>query len=117
MGGGVPLKELEKQMATFEELMNQFRNPGETGIPDTFAEELERAHTEDLSVRDAAVSARETAAAELREQLAAERAEVLRVKAVNYDLMRAAPTPAGEPGENANNDAGDRPRGIAALFE
>ena len=106
-------------MPSFEELMNQFRNPGETGIPDTFADELAAAHTEELSIRDAAVTARETAAAELQAQLDAEKAEVLRVKAVNYDLMRAAPKPVeNDPGTNdsANNDAGDKPRGIAALF-
>ena len=107
-------------MATFEELMNQFRNPGETGIPDTFVDDLEKVHTDELSIRDAAVKAREDAAAELQKQLDAEKAEVLRVKAVNYDLMRAAPK-AGEPEtsdtqNDANNGAGDRPRGIAALF-
>lgn len=108
-------------MATFDELMNQFRNPGETGIPETFADELVTAHTEELSIRDAAVTARESAAAELQKQLDLEKAEVLRVKAVNYDLMRAAPKPGeNDPGTNdsANNDAGTiKPRGIAALFE
>ena len=106
-------------MATFEELMIKFRTPGdEPLVPETFAEELEKAHTEELSIRDAAVKSREDAAAELQKQLDAAKLEELRLKAVNYDLMVAAPK-TGEPEnqDNANNDAGDRPRGMAALFE
>lgn len=103
---------------TFEEMMEQYRNPGENGIPDTFADDLEAAHKNDLSVRDAAIKSREDAAAELQKKLDAAAMEELRLKAVNYDLMVAAPK-AGEPDnqDNANDNDGDRPRGIDALFE
>ena len=106
-------------MATFEELMNKFRNPGDEPLDTTvFAEELEKVHTEELSIRDAAVKSREEAAVELQKQLDAAELEKVRLKSVNYDLMVAAPK-TGEPEnqDNANNDAGERPRGIAALFE
>lgn len=105
-------------MATFAEMMDKFRNPGDEGIPASFAEELEAVHTEELSIRDAAVKAREDTAAELQKQVTAGKLEELRLKAINYDLMVAAPK-TGEPEnqDKANNDDGDRPRGIDALFE
>jgi hypothetical protein len=71
-----------------------------------------------LSIREAAIKAREDVAAELQKKLDAAHQEELRLKAVNYDLMVAAPK-AGEPDnqDNANDNDGDRPRGIDALFE
>ena len=103
---------------TFEEMMEQYRNPGENGLPETFADDLAATHAEELSIRDAAVKAREAAAAELQKQLDAAKLEELRLKAVNYDLMVAAPK-TGEPEnqDTANDNDGDRPRGIDALFE
>ena len=105
-------------METFEEMMNKFRNPGDTGLPETFADDLAAVHAEELSIRDAAVKAREEAAAEIQKKLDAAELEKMRLKGVNYDLMMAAPK-AGEPEnqDNAQNDAGDKPRGISALFE
>ena len=105
-------------MDTFEQLMEKFRNPGDEPLDTTtFAEELEKAHTEELSVRDAAVKAREDAAAELQKQIDAAELEKLRLKSINYDLMVAAPK-AGEPEnqDNGTDNAGERPRGIASLF-
>jgi len=105
-------------MATFEELMEKFRNPGDAGMPDTFADDLAATHAEELSIRDAAVAERENRLAETQKEIELRDKEVTRLKAVNYDLMVAAPK-AGEPDnqDTANDNDGDRPRGIDALFE
>lgn len=104
-------------MQTFEEMMEQFRNPGENGIPETFADDLAAVHAEELSIRDAAVKSREQDAADLRAQLDAAELEKTRLKGINYDLLMAAPKP-GEKvtPENGDNNDGDRPRGVASLF-
>ena len=103
-------------MATFEELMEQFRTPPETGLPENFAEELQTAYDNDLSVRDAAVSAREQAIADHQKALEAKDAEVLRLKAVNYDLIKAAPK-VGEPADNKEPDVDPAKQGVNSLFE
>lgn len=106
-------------MATFEELMHLFRNPGDDGLPDSFADDLAAAHSEELSVRDAAVSARDGSVAEIQEKLNAATAEQLRLKAVNYDLLMAAPNAGTPENQDNGNDSGgdDAPRGIDSLFE
>lgn len=101
-------------MATFEELMEQFRNPGETGIPESLADELTSAYQDDLSVRDAAVTDRENQLTERQKEIDAQKAEVVRLKAVNYDLLVAAPK-AGDPVTNQGDNA--EPHGIDSLFE
>ena len=103
-------------MATFAELMEQFRNPGENGVPETFADDLQAAYADDLSVRDAAVTAREQAIADHQAQIAAKDAEVLRLKAVNYDLIKAAPI-VGEPADKTKPDVDTEPQGVNSLFE
>lgn len=100
---------------TFEELMETFRNPGEAGLPETFADDLHAAYKDDLSVRDAAVAARDLAVKEATDKLTAAHNEQLRLKAVNYDLLMAAPK-AGEPEPEPKNQD-DEPRGIESLFE
>jgi hypothetical protein len=104
-------------MATFDELMEQFRNPGEAGIPENFADELMSTYQADLSVRDAAVQERETRLADKEKEILAAQAEALRLKAVNYDLLMAAPKSDssddnGKPGGDDN-----APRGVDSLFE
>ena len=102
-------------MATFEELMEQFRNPGETGLPDTFADDLATAYSNDLSVRDAAVTDRENKVLEANNAVTAREAEITRLKAVNYDLLIAAPK-TGEPADN--DETGENSAsGIDSLFE
>jgi len=104
-------------MATFDELMEQFRNPGEAGIPDTFADELVSTYQADLSVRDAAVQERETRLADKDKEILAAQAEAIRLKAVNYDLLMAAPK-SGTPVDNDNPGGDDNsPRGVDSLFE
>jgi len=103
-------------MATFEELMEQFRNPGETGLPENFAEELQTTYAEDLSVRDAAVAARDQEIADRDAAIAARDAENVRLKAVNYDLLVAAPK-AGNPANDNKPDGDAAQGGIDSLFE
>lgn len=103
-------------MATFEELMEQFRNPGENGIPENFADELTTAYQEDLSIRDAAVAEKENLLTERQKEIDAAKAEQIRLKAVNYDLLMSAPKP-GEPDTNAKPDDTDETAGIDSLFE
>lgn len=105
-------------MATFEELMEKFRNPGETGIPENFADELTAAYQNDLSVRDAAVKEREAKLAEFDKEREAHADEVRKLKATNYDLMVSAPKPGDKSSGNENENPDDtEPRGIDSLFE
>ena len=103
-------------MATFEEMMEQFRNPGDAGLAETFAADLETVYRDDLSIRDAAVAAREATIAERESDIVARDAEVIRLKAVNYDLLVAAPKPGGPDNDN-EPDVDTEKSGIDSLFE
>lgn len=76
-------------MPKFEDLMNMLKTQSaESPLPDDFADQLEKAYKDDLSIRDAAVDA--------RQKLLAERdSEVTKLKAHNYDLLRQIPQDAG----------------------
>jgi hypothetical protein len=99
---------------TFEELMEEFRNPGDTGLREDFVTDLTETYTNDLSVREAAIAEREKEIAERDALIEKERGENTRLKAVNYDLLVAAPK-SREPGVTEQPD--DAPRGIDSLFE
>lgn len=101
---------------TFEELMAEFQNPGENGIPDTFAAELQETYQHDLSVRDAAVTEKENLLTERQREIDAAKAETIRLKAVNYDLIKAAPK-AGNPADDNKPDGGAEQGGVDSLFE
>jgi len=103
-------------MATFEELMEQFRNPGDTGLPDNYLDELATAYQEDLSIRDAAVTEKENQLTESQSAIAQREAEINRLKAVNYDLLMSAPK-AGNGDNNQEQDEVTEKRGIDSLFE
>ena len=105
-------------MATFEELMDEFRTPPEGGLRPELVEEIAAAYQDDISIRDAAVNERQALIATRELEIAERDKEVTRLKAINYDLLVAAPK-AGEPGENDNNDgAGDKTgTGVDSLFE
>lgn len=103
-------------MATFDELMEKFRNPGEEGLPENFVDELETVYKDDLSVRDAAVTERQNRLEETQKEIEARDKEVLRLKGVIYDSMVAAPK-AGEPDNENEPDGNDQPRGVDSLFE
>jgi hypothetical protein len=101
---------------TFEEMLEQLRNPGEQGIPADFADQLHAAYQNDISVRDAAVKDREQKIQETIEAQARHEAEITRLKAVNYDLLIAAPKPGDPAGGNEELDDAE-PHGIDSLFE
>lgn len=101
---------------TFEELMQEFQNPGENGIPETFVTDLQETYQHDLSIRDAAVTERENALTEAQNAIAAKDAEVTRLKAVNYDLIKAAPK-AGNPADDNKPDGDADQGGIDSLFD
>ena len=84
----------------FEELLNTYRNASEDApIPDDFADQLEQAYRQDISVRDTAVD-NHRAMVEERQR------EIDRLKVHNYDLLRKIPTddPKTGNGGNAEDD-------------
>lgn len=97
-------------------MLEQLRNPGEQGIPADFADQLHAAYQNDISIRDAAVSDREAKIAESIDAQKAREAEITRLKAVNYDLLIAAPKPGDPAGGNDELDDAE-PHGIDSLFE
>jgi hypothetical protein len=101
---------------SFEELMQEFQNPGENGIPETFVTELQETYQNDLSIRDAAIAEREQQLADAVNAQAERDAEINRLKAVNYDLIQSAPK-AGNPAPNEQPDGGAAQGGIESLFD
>jgi hypothetical protein len=85
-------------MPSFEELMNIYRTASEDApIPEDFADQLEQAYRNDLSVRDTAVDSR-TRMLEEREN------EINRLKAHNYDLLRQIPADPPKSDKDQDND-------------
>jgi len=77
----------------FAELLAQLQNPGEDGLSPTIYDDLSAAYTNDTSTRDAKIEVQGT-------DLAAAQAEILALKAMNYDLLMAA-------GIDNSSDSGD----------
>jgi hypothetical protein len=67
----------------FAELMAQLMNPGEEGLSPTIYDDLSAAYTNDTSTRDAKIEVQGN-------DLAAAQAEILALKAMNYDLLMVA---------------------------
>ena len=67
----------------FAELLAQLQNPGEDGLSPTIYDDLSAAYTNDTSTRDAKIEVQGN-------DLAAAQAEILALKAMNYDLLMAA---------------------------
>lgn len=67
----------------FSELLALLQNPGEDGLSPTIYDDLSAAYTNDMSTRDAKIEVQGT-------DLAAAQAEILALKAMNYDLLMAA---------------------------
>lgn len=70
-------------MADFAELLAALQNPGEEGLSPTIYDDLSAAYTNDTSTRDAKIEVQGN-------DLAAAQAEILALKAMNYDLLMAA---------------------------
>lgn len=81
----------------FAELLAQLQNPGEDGLSPTIYDDLSATYTNDMSTRDARIQVTD-------EQLAAVQAELLAVKAVNYDLLMAAGIDNGNESEESENE-------------
>lgn len=99
----------------FEELLNTYRNASEDApIPDDFADQLEQAYRQDISVRDTAVD-NHRAMVEERQK------EIDRLKVHNYDLLRKIPTDDPKPNGGNGNAEDDEPAeytgGIDDLFK
>lgn len=96
-------------MATFDEFLKGFTFDPEHFNADTFKAEVEKAHNDDLGIRDAKIQA-----VEAERDKAAETIQELKVK--NYDLMMKIPaTDAGNDAGNGGNDNG--PKDIDDLFQ
>jgi len=67
----------------FAELLAQLQNPGDEGLSPTIYDDLSAAYTNDTSTRDAKIEVQGA-------DLAAAQAEILALKAMNYDLLMAA---------------------------
>lgn len=99
----------------FNEMLEQLRNPVEgTELPPTIYDDLHAAYQNDLSVRDAAVTERETRLAAAEQMITERDAEVVRFKSANYDLLMSMP---GKTGEAINPPAEEKPTGVSSLFE
>ena len=82
----------------FAELMAMLTNPGEDGIPETIYDDLSASYTEATSTRDAKIQ-------DTSGELEAALAEIVRVKAMNYDLLIAAGVAdSDDSGENEADD-------------
>lgn len=85
-----------------------------TVYPDTFVDDIAAAYAEDMSIPDARISV-------LEADLAAAQAEILALKAHNYELMVSVP--ADEPDDEPTDDPGDEPddnddnSGVDSLFK
>ena len=67
-------------MPTFDELLNQLRNPGDDGPPETIYDDIASTYNHDVTVRDSKISESEQA-------LLDRESEISRLKSANYDLM------------------------------
>lgn len=91
---------------------------GEDGVslqyPETFIDDARSAYDEDMSIPSARISV-------LEADLAAEQAEIIRLKAHNYELLTAVPDEPGEPdpdddGDDADDNDNDSDEGVDSLF-
>lgn len=79
----------------FADILNAGRTPGEDGIPESIWDDLEGAHTDDVTIRDSAIAEKDAALEELA-------ATLQRVQAHNYELLMVAES--AEPNEESDAD-------------
>ena len=85
----------------FAELLAQLQNPGDEGLSPTIYDDLSAAYTNDTSTRDAKIEVQGA-------DLAAAQAEILALKAMNYDLLMAAGIDnSADSGEDNSDDETD----------
>lgn len=100
-------------MARFQEMIDSLGmgEDGLTAYPDTFTADLSAAYDEDMSIPAARVEV-------LEADLLAANAEILRLKAHNYELITQVPVEPETP-ETADDNAGDNEEtdeGVESLF-
>jgi len=87
-------------MASFEELLNSAKNPGDDGPSETIYDDLGAAYNDRVSAGDAKV-------AELSGTVDASTKEIERLKAHNYDLLSAIQQGNSSDVRNKVNDANE----------
>jgi hypothetical protein len=98
-------------MADFESLLEQMRNPGDGGVPDTIYDDLSAAYQEAVNTREAKISQLTASNEELSTNLTAS-------QAANWELYQQVPKAADEePEQGPEEDVVDDAAGIDALFE
>jgi|SRR5690625_1669904 len=98
-------------MAKVLELLEQLRNPGDDGAPDTIYDDIAGAYNEALEIRDAKI-------AELSETAQARESEISALKSANYDLLMASGTSSSDGDETDDDDDDDETSGgIDSLFD
>lgn len=102
-------------MATFDEIVAQLRNPGDTGIAPELFDTLAQTYQDDISIRDAAVTERDATILERDAALIESASEIKRIKAANYDLMITKTSGGNQSDDDTIQD--DKPKGIDSLFE
>lgn len=97
-------------MDRIQELLEQLRNPGEDGVPDSIYDDIAGAYNEALEIRDAKINELSSAAQEHEAQISA-------LKSANYDLLMASGAPSDDEGDDGGDDDGDEPSGVDSLFD
>lgn len=102
-------------MASFTEILQQFKEPGEEGLRDTIYDDLVAAHTEEISIREEKINQESSRVQEYE-------SEISRLKAANYDLLTSAGNSTGDQGGDGSGnepdeDDGSVTGGTDELFE
>lgn len=103
-------------MAKFHDVLDSLGmgEDGLTAYPETFTNDITAAYEDDLSIPAARVSV-------LEADLAAAQAEILRLKAHNYELITAVPAEDNgdqdtDPDSDNNDDTDETDEGVDSLF-
>lgn len=92
------------------ELVEQLRNPGDDGLPETIYDDLLSAHDHEVSTRDAKIN-------QLTEDHTASLAEIEALKAKNWDLSNLLPPVDGDTDGSQREEETVEVSGIDSLFE
>lgn len=103
-------------MARFHDLLASLTEEQISALPDGIVDTLTTEYDNDISIRDAAVTERENRITAAQNEIAERDRTLIDVKAANYDLLMATPTPkkAVDDDEELDDDESDD---IDSLFE
>jgi hypothetical protein len=102
-------------MARFHDLLASLTEEQISALPEGIISTLTEEYDNDLSVRDAAVTERESRITAAQNVIAERDAEAVRLKAANYDLLKATPVPKKDADDDETLD--DESDDIDSLFE